>query len=82
MEPGAVAVLDGHGDRRANRAVADPRRFLLDDQLDVAADKALPVVGRQDARQEVCLAENLEAVADAEYRATSGSELGDGAHNR
>ena len=51
-------------------------------QRHVAADERERRVRPQDAREETCLAEDLEPVADPEHGAALVGELGDGVHRR
>ena len=73
------------GDREPVPARARAREGgvgVLDDHLDLAAAEAEVVVAAAGARQEPCLAEHLEAVADAEHAAPLTGELGHGLHHR
>ena len=66
---GALAALERHDDLLPGGVAAGPRRAgVLDAQPDVAPDEAQPRVAGERAGQQVGLAENLEPVADAEYR--------------
>ena len=64
-------------------ARARERRVGVDDlEVDLAADEAQRGVGQQRARQQARLAQDLEAVADAEHRAAVAGELDDRLHDR
>src|SRR5918994_6243836 len=65
----ALAVLEGDRDLRALLVGQRPGgAVVLDPQLLVSADELAVVVADQRAGQQVGLAEDLEAVADAEHR--------------
>ena len=53
-----------------------------DVELHLAEDEAQRRVGQQRARQEPGLAQDLEAVADAQHQPAGGGELGDLLHHR
>ena len=64
----ALAALQHHGDLLALGILAGPRRSgVLDPEPDVLADEPEPAVAGQRAGQQVRLAQDLEAVADAKH---------------
>ena len=82
-EPAPVAVL--HGDRqRLGRCAArrERCRLALDDQRHVPAHERQRRVRPQRSRQQPCLGQDLEAVADPEHEAAAVGERGDLAHDR
>src|SRR5215213_135949 len=63
-------VLDRDGEDLAGLARRRPRRTVADDlDPELAADEAAPEVGQQRAGEQPRLAQDLEAVADAEHEA-------------
>src|SRR3954454_8397833 len=80
-EVAAGRVLDR--DRQPLAARARERGVAVHDvEVDLAADEAQRRVGQQRARQQAGLAEDLEAVADAEHQAAVARELGHRVHDR
>ncbi len=72
-----LAVGDGELDDLTGRvAPGEARADVLDPQMLHPADEALSGVSHQNARQEAGLAENLEAVADAEHQLRPGPHGG------
>src|SRR4051794_22757885 len=70
-EEAPLAVLDRDAEMLSLRAPSCKRRIgPRDGERHVAADKTEGAVRSQRARQQTCLAEDLEAVADPEYEAT------------
>src|SRR4051812_36696514 len=79
----AGGVLDGDRERLPGARLARERRVGVDDlELGLAADEAQLAIGQQRARQQARLAQDLEAVADAEDQATVAGELDDRLHDR
>jgi hypothetical protein len=79
----ALAVLQHEVDDLAHPEVGRPRGIhRLDLQILVLADEDTDVVTDQGARQQVRLAENLEAITDAEHRHPSVSGLDHLSHHR
>ena len=74
--------MAGIESRSTGRPVGDRRLEPVGDQVDLAADEAQVLVEQQGAGEQARLAEDLEAVADAEHRAARGGELGDRLHRR
>ena len=71
--PVSLAVLDGDGEHASLLAARRERGVAaLDDQRDVAADERQRLVAAQHARKQAGLAEDLEAVADAEDETACG----------
>ena len=74
----ALAVRHRHADHLTGIVAAGERRIgALDLEIDVAADEFELRIAHQHARQQAGLAQNLEAVADAEHQPALG---GEGAH--
>src|SRR3954469_1312493 len=81
--PVALAVLDRDHELLADGPTTGERaRRALDRDRDVGADELLLPVETEDAWQEACLAEDLEAVANPEYRPAVSRERGDRLHHR
>ncbi len=79
----ALAVLEHDGDLVALVVRRGPRgRGVLDAEPLVAADELAVVVADQRTRQQVGLAQDLEAVADAEHRHPPPGCLDDLGHDR
>src|SRR5665647_1295863 len=75
-KPAAVTVLHRDDETLSVRAARRERQIVaLDDERHVAADEAQRLVLQQDARQEAGLAQDLEAVADAEHEPAGVGEL-------
>ena len=71
----ALAMRHRHADHLARIVAARERRVgALDPQIDVAADEAQVLVAHQHARQQAGLAQDLEAVADAEREPAFGRQ--------
>src|SRR5438445_7299050 len=88
-ERGFVAIVSAVGVRDGNlenlallRGVGKGRVRLLDANVDMAADKAQAAIAHHGAREQARLAENLEAVANAEYHAAALGEFLDRLHHR
>src|SRR5205814_4354314 len=78
-----VAVSDRYRDELpALVAAREDRVVPLDAQRDVTADEREAPVAQKRAGQQARLAEDLEAVADAEHVAAPPGKLGDRAHDR
>src|SRR4029079_4622533 len=79
----ALAVLDRDHELVARRPAASERaRRALDRHRHVGAEEPLLAVESQHARQEARLAEDLEAVANAEHGTTLAGERADRSHHR
>src|SRR5690606_24981121 len=79
----ALAVLQRDGDDLADLVAGGPGGVVvLHPQLLVAADEALVVVADEGTGQQVGLAQDLEAVADAQDRQPTAGGLDDGLHHR
>ena len=79
----AGRVLDGDRERLAGRALARPRRVgARHRHADLPAEEAQARVRQQRAGQQPRLAQDLEAVADAEHRAARAGEALDLLHHR
>jgi hypothetical protein len=77
----ALAVLDGDRQRLPDLTTGQERLGrTLNAQRHVAADEGERLVRAQGAREQPCLAEHLEAVADAEHETALGGEVGDPSH--
>src|SRR3954447_10834061 len=81
--PAPRGVLDRDREGVSLRARARERRAGVDHRdVDLAADEAQPGVGQQGTGQEPGLAQDLEAVADAEDQAALAGEAGHRLHDR
>ena len=79
----ALTVLQRNADRLTLLIVARPRGVgVLHEQILVAADEVLVIVSDEGTGQQTGLAEDLEAVADAEHRHTGIRRSDDGLHDR
>jgi hypothetical protein len=77
-----VGVSDGDVENLAFlRGVGERRVGLLDADVQLAADEAQAAVAHHRAGEQARFAENLEAVADAEYHAAAVCEFLDGLHD-
>ena len=76
----ALTALQHHGDYIGGRVIGRPLRLVvLNGDSDIGVDEVQTCVAGQRAGQQVGLAENLEAVADAEHRQpcrSGGDQLG------
>src|SRR5688572_33461323 len=80
-EEAALTVLDRDHEPVSNRAARKRRDVAaLYLHLDVLTDEGKALVGAESAGQQPRLAEDLEAVANPEYRTPSCRELGHGVH--
>ena len=76
-------MLHGDDELLADAAASEERAVrALDTQGRVAADELQLPVGPEDPGQEARLAEDLEAVADAEHRTSGSRKRADGFHDR
>ena len=79
----ALPVRDRHAQHLSPRRTGGERRVgLLDPDVHVLAVKLQVAVAEHRAGEESRLAENLEAVADAQDRAAGSDEVADGGHHR
>ena len=82
-EPAALSVLHGDDQLPAFRAPRSERRVApLDAHANVAADELERRVPAQHSREQPGLAEDLEAVADAEHESALLREVRDRLHRR
>ena len=82
-EPAAGRVLDRQReDLTGLRPAGEHGAIVLDDDVDLPAHEPQRVVGQQRARQQVRLAQHLEAVADPEHRPALAREARDLIHDR
>src|SRR5467141_58296 len=79
----AIGVRDGNfEDLAIPRGVGERCVRLLDAHVHVAADEAQAAIAHHRAGEQAGLAQNLEAVADAEYHSAAVCEFFDGLHHR
>ncbi len=79
----ALAMRDRHADHLAGIVAAGERRIrTLDPHMHVAADEFQPRIAHEHAGQKLGLAEDLEAVADAEHEPAVAREGAHRVHDR
>ena len=79
----AIVMRDGKADRLALRIPGSKGRGgVLHVQRDIAADEVEPHVAHQRSRQQSCLGQHLETVANAKHRSTGIRRLDHRAHDR
>src|SRR6267378_1605491 len=79
----AIGVRDGDlEDLALLRGVGERSVRLLDADVHVAADEAQAAIAHHRAGEQARFAQNLEAVADAEYHSAAVREFFDGLHHR